>query len=63
MPVYRSDECQVVILKKMYERGDYTYSITYIRLVINQIVFEFCNWLELAYLYYVTKKLTAINND
>lgn len=63
MPIYRSDECRALILKKMNNQGQSDFSITYRSILINQLVFEFCNWVELAYLYFIYKKLTMVKED
>jgi hypothetical protein len=52
MPIYRCDDCRM----KQIEEGHTVYLW---ELNLNQMMFVIINWIELAYLYYVYRKLKA----
>lgn len=56
VPVFRSDECRII-------QVGMNYSIIKYQITINEIVFLFVNWLELAYLYYTWMKLKRVKQD
>lgn len=58
MPVYRCDSCYGMMLK------DYPdYHVTNGKHILNQVMFLFVNWLEVIYLYRITKMLYSVNQD
>jgi len=56
VPIFRSNDCRYMQLRDGHDIVKY-------QITINNILFLFVNWLELAYLYYTWLKLKRLKED